>query len=286
MTLTRTRCGHSASSIEEVFEAVRQSNIDVGAQTIEINRVEYLIRGIGFIKTTSDIEDAVIKVNDNVPVQIKHVAKVVWGPQIRQGALDKAGGEAVGGVVVARYGSNPLEVIKNVKKKIDEISPGLPSKTLADGTVSKVTIVPFYDRTGLIYETLGTLNDAIYQEVLVTVIVIMIMVMHLRSSILISSVMPLAVLGCFIAMKTFGVDANIVSLSGIAIAVGTIVDMGIVICENILKHLDEDPRGYAEGRGDSPSRIRSRKRRVFRLRIDDYQLPSVFFPWAGRRKTI
>ena len=227
--------------LEEVFEAVRQSNIDVGAQTIELNRVEYLIRGIGFIKTVKDIEDAVIKVKDNVPVQIKHVAKVVWGPQVRLGALDKAGGEAVGGVVVARYGSNPLEVIKNVKKKIEEISPGLPSKTLADGTVSKVTVVPFYDRTGLIYETLGTLNDAIYQEVLVTVIVIAIMVMHLRSSILISSVMPLAVLGCFIMMKIFGVDANIVSLSGIAIAVGTIVDMGIVICENILKHLDEDP---------------------------------------------
>jgi Cu(I)/Ag(I) efflux system membrane protein CusA/SilA len=228
-------------SIEEVFEAVRQSNIDVGAQTIELNRVEYLIRGIGFIKTIKDIEDAVIKVKDNVPVQIKHVAKVVWGPQVRLGALDKAGGEAVGGVVIARYGSNPLEVIKNVKKKIEEISPGLPSKTLDDGTVSRVTIVPFYDRTGLIYETLATLNDAIYQEILVTSIVIIIMVMHLRSSILISSMMPLAVLGCFIAMKIFGVDANIVSLSGIAIAVGAITDMGIVICENILKHLDEDP---------------------------------------------
>ena len=227
--------------LEDVFEAVMKSNIDVGAQTIELNRVEYLIRGIGFIKGIEDIENTVIKVSDNVPVQIKHVAKVSLGPQVRLGALDKAGAEVVGGVVVARYKSNPLEVIKNVKKKIEEISPGLPSKTLADGTVSKVTIVPFYDRTGLIYETLGTLNDALYQEILVTVIVIVIMVWHLRSSVMISSVMPLAVLGCFIAMKTFRVDANIVSLSGIAIAIGTIVDMGIVICENILKHLDEDP---------------------------------------------
>jgi len=227
--------------LEDVFEAVMKSNIDVGAQTIELNRVEYLIRGIGFIKGVGDVENSVIKSTDNVPVQIKHVAKVTMGPQVRLGALDKAGAEAVGGVVVARYRSNPLEVIKNVKKKIEEISPGLPSKTLADGTVSKVTIVPFYDRTGLIYETLGTLNDALYQEILVTVIVIVIMVMHLRSSVMISSVMPLAVLGCFIAMKTFRVDANIVSLSGIAIAIGTIVDMGIVICENILRHLDEDP---------------------------------------------
>jgi len=227
--------------LDGIFMAVKMSNIDVGAQTIELNRVEYLIRGIGFIKDVGDIENSVIKVTDNVPVQIKHVGKVTMGPQVRLGALDTAGAEAVGGVVVARYRSNPLEVIKNVKKKIEEISPGLPSKTLADGTVSKVTIVPFYDRTGLIYETLGTLNDALYQEILVTVIVIVIMVWHLRSSIMISSVMPLAVLGCFIAMKTFRVDANIVSLSGIAIAIGTIVDMGIVICENILKHLDEDP---------------------------------------------
>jgi len=227
--------------LEDIFQAVRQSNIDVGAQTIEINRVEYLIRGIGFVKSIGDIENSVVKVNKNVPVLVKHVAKVVMGPQVRVGALNKNGADAVGGVIVARYGSNPLAVIKNVKKKIAELSPALPQKTLADGTTSQVQIVPFYDRTGLIYETLGTLNDAIYQEVLVTAIVVIIMLMHLRSSILISSVMPLAVLGCFITMKIFNVDANIVSLSGIAIAVGTIVDMGIVICENILRHLDEDP---------------------------------------------
>jgi Cu(I)/Ag(I) efflux system membrane protein CusA/SilA len=228
--------------LEDVFEAVMKSNIDVGAQTIELNRVEYLIRGIGFIKNIGDIENSVIKVSNNVPVQIRHVAKVTLGPQVRLGALDKAGGEAVGGVVVTRYRSNPLEVIENVKKKIAEITPGLPSKTLADGTASKVTIVPFYDRTGLIYDTLGTLNDALYQEILVTVIVIVIMVWHLRSSIMISLVMPLAVLGCFIAMKTFGVDANIVSLSGIAIAIGAVTDMGIVICDSILRHLKEDPQ--------------------------------------------
>jgi Cu(I)/Ag(I) efflux system membrane protein CusA/SilA len=142
-------------------------------------------------------------------------------------------------VVVVRYGYNPLEAIKNVKKKIEEISPGLPKKTLSDGTVSKVTIVPFYDRTGLIYETLGTLNTALTEEILVTVIVVIVLVLHLRSSILISGLLPLAVLMCFIAMKIFKVDANIVALSGIAIAIGTMVDMGIVICENILRHLDE-----------------------------------------------
>ncbi|MBU1518248.1 MAG: efflux RND transporter permease subunit, partial [Planctomycetes bacterium] len=226
-------------SLEDIFMAVRASNVDVGARTIEINKVEYIIRGLGFIKKLSDIENTVIKVNDRVPIYIKNIAKVSYGPALRRGALDKGGGEAVGGVVVVRYGYNPLQAIKNIKAKIAELSPGLPKKTLADGTVSQIKVVPYYDRAGLIYETLGTLETAVRQEVLVTIIVVIIMLMHLRSSVLISSMMPLAVLMCFIAMKTFGVDANIVSLSGIAIAIGTIVDMGIIICENILRHLED-----------------------------------------------
>jgi Cu(I)/Ag(I) efflux system membrane protein CusA/SilA len=225
--------------LDEVFKAVKASNVDVGARTIEINQVEYVIRGLGFIKDISDIEKTVVKVNDNVPVYIKDIAKVSYGPALRRGALDKGGAEAVGGVVVVRYGYNPLEAIKNVKKKIEEISPGLPQKTLPDGTVSQVKIVPFYDRTGLIYETLGTLDTALTEEILVTIIVVIVLVLHLRSSVLISALLPLAILMCFIAMKLFGVDANIVALSGIAIAIGTMVDMGIVICENILRHLDK-----------------------------------------------
>jgi len=223
----------------EVFRAVKMSNKDVGARTIEVNRVEYVIRGIGFIKRLSDIENAVIKVNNNVPVYVKNVAHVALGPALRRGALDKEGAEAVGGVVVVRYGGNPLATIKNVKKKIAEISLGLPKKTLQDGTVSQVTVVPFYDRTALIHETLGTLNTALTEEILVTVIVILVMLMNLRSSMLVAGLLPLAVLMCFIAMKLFKVDANIVALSGIAIAIGTMVDMGIVLCENILRRLDE-----------------------------------------------
>ncbi|MBN1833950.1 MAG: efflux RND transporter permease subunit [Deltaproteobacteria bacterium] len=225
--------------LDEVFQAVNMSNKDVGARTIEVNRAEYVIRGIGFVKTLSDIENAVIKVNDNVPVYVRNVAHVTLGPALRRGALDKEGAEAVGGVVVVRYGGNPLAAIKNVKKKIAEIAPGLPKKTLPDGTVSQVTVVPFYDRTGLINETLGTLNTALTEEILVTIIVILFMLMHLRSSMLVAGLLPLAVLMCFIAMKLFKVDANIVALSGIAIAIGTMVDMGIVLCENILRRLDE-----------------------------------------------
>ena len=230
-------------TIEQVFEAVRQSNIDVGARTIEINRAEYMIRSLGFLKSTDDIARSVILARDGVPVTIGDVATVNTGPALRRGVLDKEGAEAVGGVVVVRYGENPLAAIKNVKAKIEEISPGLPSRTLPDGRTSKVTIVPFYDRSGLIYETLGTLNSALTEEILITIIVVIVMIVHLRSSILIAGLLPLAVLIAFIGMKVFGVDANIVALSGIAIAIGTIVDMGVILCENILRHLAEaDPR--------------------------------------------
>jgi len=226
-------------NLDQIIKAVQMSNIDVGARTIEINKVEYVIRGLGFIKKKDDIEKIVLDARDNVPITVKDVANVTLGPALRRGALDKEGAEVVGGVVVARYGDNPLEVIQNVKKRIEEISPGLPQKILPDGTISKVTIVPFYDRTGLIYETLGTLNSALTDEILITIIVVLLMVMHFRSAILISGLMPLAVLMCFIGMKLLKVDANIVALSGIAIAIGTIVDMGIIICENILKHMKE-----------------------------------------------
>jgi Cu(I)/Ag(I) efflux system membrane protein CusA/SilA len=226
-------------ALSEVFNAVRMSNVDVGAKSIEINKAEYVIRGLGFIRNIGDIEKTVVRETGNVPIRVSDIGTVALGPALRRGALDKGGAEVVGGVVVVRYGENPLAAIQNVKRKIEQISPGLPKKTLPDGRVSQVTIVPFYDRTGLIYETLGTLNVALIDEILVTIIVVIVMVMHLRSSLLISGLLPMTVLMTFIAMKLFGVDANIVALSGIAIAIGTIVDMGIVICENILKHLDQ-----------------------------------------------
>jgi len=225
-------------ALHEVFDAVRKSNLDVGARSIEINSVEYVIRGLGFIESLDDLRSTVITQRDNVPITLAQIASIEFGPALRRGALDKAGAEAVGGVVVARYGENPLAVIKSVKEKIEQISAGLPKKTLADGSVSQVKIVPFYDRSGLIYETLGTLESAVRQQILVTMIVVVILVMNLRSAALISAVLPLAVLFAFIGMKLFGVDANVVALSGIAIAIGTIVDMGIVLIENILRHLD------------------------------------------------
>lgn len=226
--------------LHHVVKAVKESNKDIGAQTLEINQAEYLVRGLGYVKSIADIENAVVTSEDYTAIKIKDIGKVSLGPATRRGLLDKEGAEVVGAVVVARYGANPMEVINNVKEKINELSAGLPSKLLADGRTSQVTIVPFYDRTELIQETLGTLNEALTLEILITILVIIIMVFNLRASVLISGLLPVAVLMVFIAMKLFGVDANIVALSGIAIAIGTMVDVGVILSENIIRHLDED----------------------------------------------
>lgn len=227
-------------SLTQVVNAVRNSNKEIGAKTIEINQAEYVVRGLGYIKSIADIENAPIQSENYTPIHVKDVAKVYLGPAERRGILDKEGAEVVGGVVVARFGANPMEVINNVKRKIQTIATGLPTKTLQDGRVSQLTIVPFYDRTELIEETLHTLEEALSLEILITLLIIIIMVLNLRASVLIASILPIAVLFVFITMKLGQVDANIVALSGIAIAIGTMVDMGIVLIENITRHLEED----------------------------------------------
>lgn len=237
-------------TIEQIMKAVKNSNLDVGARTLELNRAEYIVRSVGYITSLEDLEKSVVAVRNNVPIRLQDVSRVHYGPATRRGGLDKGGAEAVGGVVVARYGSNPMEVIENVKQKIKEISPGLPSKTLDDGSTSKVSIVPFYDRTGLIQETLGTLEEALTLEILISIIVVLILVINLRASLLISSLLPVGVLITFIAMRQFGVDANIVALSGIAIAIGVMVDVGVVFTENILRH-----RELSKNRGVSGKKL-------------------------------
>ena len=227
-------------SLQQVVKAVKESNQDIGAQTLEINLAEYLVRGLGYVKSIADIENAVVISKDFTSITIKDIANVTLGPAGRRGILDKEGAEVVGAVVVARYGANPMEVITNVKAKINQLSAGLPSKVLSDGRTSQVTIVPFYDRSELIHETLDTLNEALTLEILITIFVILIMVFNLRASILISGLLPVAVLMVFIAMKLFDVDANIVALSGIAIAIGTMVDVGVILSENIIRHLEDN----------------------------------------------
>lgn len=236
-------------SVMDIMGAIKKSNLDIGAETMEINKVEYLIRGLGYIKDVSDLGKAVVTVRDGMPVRISDVAFVNIGPGTRRGGLDKEGVEAVGGVVIARYGSNPLEVINNVKDKIKEMAPGLPQKTLPDGTVSKITVVPFYDRTGLIKETIGTLETSLSHEILICIIVIIVLVLNLRASVVIASMLPIAVLSTFIIMRYTGIAANIVALSGIAIAIGVMVDVGVVFVESIIRYMEmPENRGIRKGK--------------------------------------
>ncbi len=226
--------------LQELYKALSLSGEDSGGGSVEINQVEYLIRGRGFLRSVEDVGETVVAMRGGQALRVSDLAHVSEGPAPRRGALDKDGVEAVGGVVVARYGANPKAVIQGVKERIHELEPGLPVRE-TDAGRSRVSIVPFYDRSTLIDETIATLFHALLDEILVTALVILVMVRHLRSSLLIAALLPAAVLLAFIAMKQFGVDANIVALSGIAIAIGTMVDMGIVICEAILSEKERRP---------------------------------------------
>lgn len=217
----------------DLAKAVRSANMDVGARTLEINRAEYLIRGLGAIREASEIGKAVIKVRDGLPIRVEDVAIIQAGPAERRGVLDKNGTEKVGGVVVARFDANPAEVIEAVKTKIAANQSALPSKMLNNGKRVQMRIVPFYDRSILIGETLDTLLEALELEILITVLVILLLLRRLRVSLLVASVLPFAVLVVFIGMKWLDITANIVALSGIAIAIGTMVDLGIIMSEAI-----------------------------------------------------
>ena len=214
--------------IHQLIDAVKKSNIDVGAKVFEEGAVEFIVRGVGFIKNISDIEDIVIDVRGGIPIYVKNVARVTTGPEFRRGALDKAGKEVTGGVVLMRFGENPLKVIRGLKAKIKELSAGLPEG---------VKIVPFYDRTGLILRSIDTLKTALTQEILITIFVIAVFLLHFWGSLVISIVLPIGVLISFILMRLIGVDANIMSLGGIAIAIGVMVDSGCVLVENIYRKI-------------------------------------------------
>lgn len=219
--------------VSEVMMAVSRSNLDVGAKVMEEGGMEFLLRGVGFIKKTSDIENIVVGKREGVPVYVKNIGAVQVGPAFRRGILDKEGREITGGVVLMRFGENPLKVIERIKQKVEELKVGLPPG---------VRVVPFYDRTGLIKRTINTLTSALIQETAVTIAVILLMLMHLASGAIVSMVMPVGILIAFFLMYLFRIDANVMSLGGIAIAIGVMVDFGCIMIENIYRHLSEEER--------------------------------------------
>lgn len=223
----------------KLIQSIKNSNIDVGAEVIEDGDREFVVRGKGFFKSLSDIENVVVAVKNNSPIRVKDLASVHIGPGFRRGALDKNGIEAVGGVVTMRFGENPAEVIEKLKERLKVVRKGLPKG---------VQLVPFYDRTEVIHRTIGTVYSALGQEILITIIVILLFLLHFKSSILVSLTLPFGVGISFILMNALGVDSNVMSLSGLVIAIGSMVDMGIIMTENIYSHLAENPEASKEDR--------------------------------------
>src|SRR6185503_19153225 len=219
-----------------VVEAVERSNNNVGGNVVEQAGQWAVVRGVGLIESTADVENIVIGAQNGIPIYVRNVADVKIGNAFRTGTLDKNGKEAVGGVVIARYGVNTLEVIDAVKEKIAALQGGLPQD---------VRIVPFYDRTQLILRATSTLKRALIEELILVTLAHIVFLAHFRSILIVTIPLPLAVLLSFLFMKVMGISSNLMSLSGIAIAIGVLVDAGIVVTENAFRFLEKrkvDPK--------------------------------------------
>ncbi len=215
----------------DVLKAVRANNNDVGGRKIELNDIGYIIRSQGYMKDIEDIKKIALKTRDNIPVTMNDIATVQMGGELRLGIFDENGqGEVVGGVIVSRYGTNAEEVINNVKTKIREVEKGLPH-----GVRFKVA----YDRNDLIQSAIATLKDALVEEMVIVALVLFLLLLHVRSALVVIITIPASVLIGFIFMNIFGVTSNIMSLAGIALAIGDLVDAGIVMVENAFRSISD-----------------------------------------------
>jgi copper/silver efflux system protein len=218
-------------SLGDVMSAVERSNADVGGKVLEQNGMEYVVRGVGLLRGVRDIAEIPVGASRGVPVYLGSLGTVETGPAFRRGALEKDGREVVGGVVTMRYGASAPDVIARVKARIAEIQRGLPPG---------VRIVPAYDRSALIRRAVGTLERSLVEETLLVVLAHVLFLLHFRSILIVSAPLPLAVLVSFILMRVFGITSNIMSLMGIAIAIGVLVDAGIVITENCFRQIERE----------------------------------------------
>ncbi|GBG13350.1 Cu(I)/Ag(I) efflux system membrane protein CusA/SilA [Novimethylophilus kurashikiensis] len=219
--------------LSRVSDVIRASNRDVGGRVVEMTETEYMVRGRGYLRGKSDIEQLVLKSDKGVPVLLRDVARVELGPDERRGLAELDGeGEAVGGIAMARYGQNALEVIDNLKQKVAEISSGLPQG---------VSIKTVYDRSELIHRAIENLKGTLLEESIIVALVCLLFLLHVRSAMVAIVMLPVGVLIAFIAMRQLGINSNIMSLGGIAIAIGAMVDAAIVMIENAHKHLERVP---------------------------------------------
>ncbi|MDR2982937.1 MAG: efflux RND transporter permease subunit [Puniceicoccales bacterium] len=217
-------------TLGDVMDALVASNLNVGGKTIEENGTEFVVRGIGLVDSTGDLEKVPLVARGGVPLYLRDVAHVEIGGDFRRGALDINGREAVGGIVVMRYGENAYQVIQDIKSRIAAISPGMPTG---------VTIESFYDRSDLIGRAIDTLKGALLEEIILVTLAHILFLFHFRSILIVTIPLPASILISFILMKEFGIPSNIMSLTGIAISIGVLVDAGIVMTENVIRHCEQ-----------------------------------------------
>lgn len=222
-------------SMMDILKSVKTNNNDVGGRKFEMSDKSYIVRGLGYIKSMQEVENIALSTSNNVPVRIKDVGTVQMGGDIRYGIFDGNGeGEKVGGIVVMRYGENADEVIKNVKSKMAEVQKGLPA-----GIKFKID----YDRSGLIEEAIDSVKGTLFEVLISVSVIVLIFLFHWRSALIILIQIPISVATAFILLNAFGFSSNIMSLTGIALAIGVIVDDGIVMVENAYRHLTETVNG-------------------------------------------
>ncbi len=224
-----------------VAQVIRDSNRDVGGRVVEMAETEYMVRGRGYLRGTTDIEDLVVRAEKGTPVRVRDIARVELGPDERRGIAELDGeGEVVSGIAVARFGENALRVIDNIKKRIEELKPGLPEG---------VSIEAVYDRSDLIHRAIDTLTTTLLEESVIVAAVCVVFLLHVRSALVAIIMLPVGVLIAFICMRWLGINSNIMSLGGIAIAIGAMIDAAIVMIENAHKHLERLPPGEDGARG-------------------------------------
>jgi copper/silver efflux system protein len=221
--------------LAKVRDAIRGSNMDVGGRTVELSEFEFIVRGRGYVKSLADLSSVVLKVDKGTPVLLKDVARVELGPDERRGITELNGdGEVASGIALQRFGQNALDVIDNVKARLADMASALPKD---------VEIIPVYDRSNLIHEAIATLKRTLTEESIVVALVCVVFLLHLRSALVAIIMLPVGILMAFAAMKVLGIGSNIMSLGGIAIAIGAMIDGAIVMIENAHKHLERAPPG-------------------------------------------
>ncbi len=271
--VSSTKMRASGVSLQNVLAAVAANNLNVGGKVIEENGLEFVVRGLGLIRSIADLESIVVLQREGTPIYLRDIATLQIGGDFRRGSLDVNGHEVVGGIVVMRTGENAMEVIRRVKERVAQLGPSLPPG---------ITLRSFYDRSDLIQRTIDTLKHALIEEILLVTLAHVIFLFHFRSILIVTIPLPASILISFILMQQLGISSNIMSLAGIAIAIGVLVDAGIVMTENVIRHCERAEEEKARRLGSAAGSVRLTPEETFEVTLTAAKMVGrpIFFAMA------